>query len=211
MKNPYPKIETLYKRNQETFKATNEIRCPEFGNIKKWLITEKIDGRNQRILYDALEDTLEFKGRTNKADMPPFLLEKLVQIFPIEKIKKQFKDVQQVCLYGESYGPRINSGGNYRPKGAGVSFRLIDIKIGHWWLEWDSIVDIAKSLDIRTVPKYGIMGIKQAIDYIGNFSLVAQQEKEVDVIAEGIVARSHPLVLFRNGNPVVWKLKVKDF
>ena len=27
---------------------------------------------------------------------------------------------------------------------------------------------------------------------------------------EGIIARPEPLVLFRNGKPIVWKLKVKD-
>ena len=28
---------------------------------------------------------------------------------------------------------------------------------------------------------------------------------------EGIVARSHPLMLFRNGNPVMFKLKAIDY
>ena len=46
----YPKIETLFKRD-EKFNITDEIRCPEFDNIKKWLITEKIDGTNIRIIY----------------------------------------------------------------------------------------------------------------------------------------------------------------
>ena len=46
----YPKIETLFTRD-EKFKVTDIIRLPEFENIKKWLVTEKIDGTNIRIIY----------------------------------------------------------------------------------------------------------------------------------------------------------------
>ncbi len=35
--------------------------------------------------------------------------------------------------------------------------------------------------------------------------------KDTTLDAEGIVARSHPLVLFRNGTPLMFKLKTKDY
>jgi len=38
-------------------------------------------------------------------------------------------------------------------------------------------------------------------------SKIAEENRE----AEGIVARSHPLMLFRNSNPIMWKLKIKDY
>ena len=83
--------------------------------------------------------------------MPPFLLEKLQEMFPIDRMEEQFKYSKKVCLYGEGYGTRLQKGGgNYRE---GVSFRLIDAWINGWWVKWDNIVDIAKSLDIKTVPK----------------------------------------------------------
>lgn len=216
MKNPYPKIETLFKRDKNTFKVTDQIRCPEFENIKLWRITEKIHGTNIRVLWERSKP-LEFRGKTDKAQIPTFLLEKLEEMFSADRVQNAFtrenelpeRMTQSACLYGEGYGARIQKGGgNYRD---GVSFRLIDVRVNNWWFEWDSVVDIASKLSIKTVPTYGIMGIEQAITYIGDLSLVAQQEKEVDVIAEGIVARSHPLVLFRNGNPVVWKLKQTDY
>ena len=109
----YPKIETLYKRNPETFKVTNEIRCPEFENIKKWLVTEKIDGTCIRVIYNTdlfwggVPPVLEFKGKADKAQIPPFLLTKLQEMFSVEKMRLQFTKSKIVCLYGEGYGARI--------------------------------------------------------------------------------------------------------
>jgi hypothetical protein len=34
---------------------------------------------------------------------------------------------------------------------------------------------------------------------------------EVPQMMEGVVCRSDPLVLFRNGKPMMWKLKCKEF
>lgn len=222
----YPKIETLFKRDKDTFKITDQVRCPEFENIKRWLITEKIDGTNIRVIYcqgvtdtqnnEDLRESLCFRGKTDKAQMPSFLLTKLQEMFSIEKMRLQFTKAKIVCLYGEGYGARIQkAGGNYREE---VSFRLIDVWIDGWWIKWDNIVDIAESLDIKTVPNLGIYELSQVANLVSNnkyikfFSKVAEEENNrADILAEGIVARSHPLVLFRNGNPVVWKLKQKDF
>ena len=66
----YPKIQTLWKRDKEMGKVIEgELSKPEFDNIKNWLVTEKIDGTNIRIIFktyppkEALEPSVEFKGR----------------------------------------------------------------------------------------------------------------------------------------------------
>lgn len=222
--NKYPKIETLYRRDPNTFKVTNEIRCPEFENIKNWLITEKIDGTNIRVQYSR-SSPLMFKGKTDKAQIPTFLLEKLEEMFPPDKVNKAFsrddippeRMIKEACLYGEGYGARIQKGGgNYRE---GVSFRLISVWIDGWWLRWDSIEEIAKTLGIRTVPVLAPHTLQEAVYLIrpesdgpGLKSVVAvEDEGNPETRAEGIVATAHPMVLFRKGAPVRWKLKVKDF
>lgn len=207
----YPKIQTLFERNMQTHKVTDKIRLPEFENIKHWLVTEKIDGTNVRVLYEQSKP-LEFKGRTEKAEMPTFLLEKLKAMFPVDKVHEQFKDAEQVCLYGEGYGPRINKGGIYREADAGVSFRLIDVWINGWWLKWEDVLSTAWSLGIKTVPTFGVVGLQTAIELVQANSVVAKDERgDSKLPAEGVVARSYPLVLFRNGNPLVWKLKKRDY
>lgn len=214
--NKYPKIETLFKRD-ENFKITDEIRLPEFENIKRWLITEKINGTNIRIIYTP-EEKLLIRGRTDNASIPIFLLEVLQEIFTVEKIKQVINEPPSkgVCLYGEGYGAKIQKGGGNYNKGN--SFRLFDVWIDGWWLEWDSVIEIAKKLGIKTAPVIMMTGIKEAIKLVEDKvmkSRVALEENkamyERNVIAEGIVARAYPMLLFRNGMPVKFKLKVKDY
>ncbi len=214
----YPKIETLFTRDNK-FKVTNEIRLPEFENIKNWLITEKIDGTNIRIIFNREKGYLSFRGRTDKAQMPIYLLEILQKMFLIEKFVEIFNDAKEVCLYGEGYGAKIQKGGgNYNKDN---SFRLFDIWIDGWWLEWDDVVDIAEQLGIETVPTAGLMKIEYAIGLIEwknrglsdcrLYSRVALDENKKEILVEGIVARAYPMMLFRNGIPIKWKLKVEDY
>ena len=215
----YPKIETLFKRD-ENFKIIDEIRLPEFENIKKWLITEKIDGTNIRIIYTP-DDKLLIRGRTDKASIPTFLLEELQNMFTVEKVKAILDNPIEkgLCLYGEGYGAKIQKGGGNYNKGN--SYRLFDVWIDGCWLEWDSVIEIAERLGIKTVPTAGLTTIKDAISLVkrGNkelndhrlYSGVARDENKIGILAEGIVARAYPTMLFRRGNPIKWKLKVKDY
>ena len=79
----YNKIETLYKRNVNGDKKliVGEFRNPTIEYLKdnKWEFTEKIDGTNISIVWDGFGIT--FHGRTEKAQIPSFLLDKLNNIF----------------------------------------------------------------------------------------------------------------------------------
>ena len=201
----YPKIETLFKRD-EKFKVTNEIRLPEFENIKKWLITEKIDGTNIRIIYTP-DDKLLIRGRTDKASIPTFLLEELQNMFTVEKIKTILDNPIEkgLCLYGEGYGAKIQKGGgNYRPD---QGFVLFDVKIGDWWLQRNDVAEIAAKLGIDIVPTIGTGSL---IDMV---TMVQKGFKSLwgDFIAEGIVARPATELKDRGGHRIITKIKHKDF
>jgi len=212
----YPKIETLFNRDDKTHKVRDgEIRLPEFANVKNWWTTEKIDGTNLRLTY-VKGQPVEINGRTDNADLPRPLLEYLVKTFPVEKFTTAFSDIKDnplVTLYGEGYGPRINTGENYRTDG--FSFRLFDVRVGEWWLEPQNIADVATKMGIKTVPAVGVMTLEDAVAFIKSKprSRVTMEENPTreNTTMEGIVARSHPLMLRRNGERVIWKLKVKDF
>ena len=207
----YHKIETLFNRDDK-FKVTDEIRLPEFKNIKNWLITEKIDGTNIRVIFTP-DDKLLFRGRTDNASIPTFLLEELQNMFTVEKIKSILDNPieQGLCLYGEGYGAKIQKGGGNYNKGN--SFRLFDIWIDGCWLEWDSVEEIAEKLEISTVPSLGRCSMQTAIIMVKEkrYSSVAQEEGLTNCEAEGIVARAYPTMLFRRGTPIKWKLKIKDY
>jgi len=208
----YPKIETLYDRDTSTFKVNPEkIRMPEFEIIKKWHVTEKIDGTNVRVAWLIEEKRLVFGGRTDNAQMPVQLISYLQDTFKPE----MFMDFDaDVTLFGEGYGEKIQKGGgNYR---RGVSFRLFDVLIGKWWLEPDSIANVADRIGICTAPVLGVIEslpttIVDLVNIVGEHSRTAMLDGGAGLRPEGIVARSMPLLFCRNGGRVMWKLKFKDF
>ena len=220
----YPKINTLWKRNMEKGENKGKIiegdySCPEFQNIKLWRVSEKIHGTNIRIIYKKHSlSKIIFTGKTDNAIIEPKLLEYLQETFTFEKMEKalMFKDElpDDAILYGEGYGPKIQKGGGrYRDD---ASVILFDIKIGNWWLGREQIEDIAKKLKVDVVPNLGIMTEEEIVFLVKNkgyhlkgFKSQISKDKTYD--AEGIVARSYPLVLFRNGNPLMFKLKQVDF
>lgn len=211
----YPKIQTLFNRNAETFGViSDELRCPEFALIERWLITEKIDGTNVRVMLFP-DGHVEYRGRTDKAQFHPSLMAYLERAFPPENLQSTFAPDDMVVVYGEGYGPKIQSGGKYR---SNIALRIFDVKVNdEWWLDWDDVCDVANSLGVLAVPFLGFMsgrGLPKSMDDLGMWvetSQVARQENQSSIRAEGIVARTDPLLFDRRGNRVMWKLKFKDF
>src|SRR5574338_254178 len=123
----YPKIDTLFDRD-DSFRviATRErIKHKEYLLVNKWIVTEKIHGTNIRATWVPGEDPV-FEGRSDEAQMPPFVRSKLKEIFPRSLFESVYPDpkFQKIVLYGEAYGARIQrGGGNYR---SDVGFRLFD-------------------------------------------------------------------------------------
>jgi hypothetical protein len=205
----YPKINTLWKRDEKNkFNIVEgDFSCPEFNAIKKWHVTEKIGGTNIRIYFRPAEKTIEFKGRTDEASIPKFLLEALSSIFNIQKLLEVFLKGEEIILYGEGYGNKITSiGEKYREDN---SFVLFDVVVDGWWLERKNVEDIAKKLDIDIVPSLGIRTIPEIVSLVKETFPSAISKQTLS--AEGIVARSEPLMLFRDGSPIMWKLKSKDY
>lgn len=95
----YPKIETLFNRDKDTFRVTDELRDPTFGQLKTWLVTEKIDGTNIRVSLEVDpawmsngDDSLapyvvRFYARTDAGQIPPFLLEYLEATFTLDRLR----------------------------------------------------------------------------------------------------------------------------
>lgn len=230
----YPKIETLYERDEATHKVIDgRLRCPEFGLVKSWLVTEKVDGTNVRVIFKpevyladgtrgpAKATQVTFGGRTDNAQMPTFLLAYLQETFTPEGLSAAFPDdaIDTVILFGEGYGARIQKGGgDYRD---GVSFRLFDVLVWSiegqdWWLNWFNVEDVAAKLGIELVPVIGGgLGLETAVSIVTGESRVAIEDKQLTAAdaprtREGIVARTEPLLFDRRGNRVMWKLKGRD-
>ena len=210
----YHKIQTVFFRDQENNNKTlleGVWSKPEFEALQdiKWSCSEKIDGTNIRILWDG--ENIEFRGKTDNAQVPKHLMEYLITTFKVEDIKSIFKDLETgstVCLYGEGYGKKIQKGGNYLPDS--VDFILFDIKIGSWWLSRKANEDIADYLNIKIVPIIGIFTLSEAVEYVRRgFKSTISDNK--DYIAEGFICKPEVELTNRKGERVITKIKYKDF
>ena len=204
----YHKIQTVFMRDPATNHKTlleGQYSLPEFGYLKDnvWVFTEKVDGTNIRVMFDGT--ALTFGGKTDAAQIPAVLVARLNERFLPQLSVFQEKFPDGVCLYGEGYGAKIQSGGgNYRQD---QDFVLFDVKVGEWWLERENVEDVGAALSLDIVPilrsdtlsKMVEMARHGFVSTWGNFT------------AEGIVARPATELRTRNGHRIITKIKHKDF
>jgi len=208
--NKYHKILNVYIRNPETkYKTLKEgyYSKEEFKYLENclWRCTEKIDGTNIRVLWNGRK--LEFRGRTDRAQIPKPLLNKLNHHFTEERMFKTF-GLSEVCLYGEGYGHKIQSGKGYLSDSH--DFILFDVYLNSRFLSYDSIVGIAESMQIDHVPVYGYMTLEEAIK-VTKEGFTSEISQDKNLIAEGLILKPMFDLYDDKGARIIAKLKYKDF
>lgn len=205
----YEKIETVFERAMDGSKKLipGKFRnnTVEYLKNNRWIFTEKIDGTNIRIHWDGHK--VEFGGRTNNAQIPTPLVNRLNDLFggnENEEVFEQKFGSKDVILFGEGYGPKINKGHLYRDN---VDFILFDVMIDGTYLERHNVEDIAKSFGVDVVPI--IIGggtLEEGIAF------VQTNPKSTFGTAnmEGLVARPEVEMKDRLGKRVIVKIKVRD-
>lgn len=208
----YTKIETVFERDMEGTKKLIEGKfrneTMEYLKDNRWIGTEKIDGTNIGIIWDGHK--VSYQGRTERAQIPAHLMNKLIEMFGgtvNEELFEQKFGEMQVVLFGEGYGAKIQKGGgNYR---SDVSFILFDVYLPeqNLWLKRDAVEDIAKTFGIDVVP------IVYEGDISGAVEFVKSKPKSTIGIAdmEGIVCKPAIGMLDRMGRRLIVKIKVCDF
>jgi len=225
----YPKINSLWKREGWYFDEQckkdptkqagrqsfiiGDYASEEFGNIKYWDVEEKIDGTNIRVFYK--DGQVRFGGRTKDAHIPCHLLDYLQGTLTPGLLGSRFADKDGsgtgVILFGEGFGPKIQAGGYYSDK---PGFCLFDVKIGHWWLEKDTVRGLATLLGVHTPPTVMLHSTEEEIlQYVREkkCSLFAMNDPKHEHVMEGVICRPIKQMLFRNGDPIMFKLKCKEF
>ncbi len=208
----YTKIETIFERDMEGTKKLIEGKfrneTVEFLKDNRWIGTEKIDGTNIGIVWDGHK--VSYQGRTERAQIPAHLMNKLIEMFGgtvNEELFEQKFGEMQVILFGEGYGAKIQKGGgNYR---SDVSFILFDVYLPeqNLWLKRDAVEDIAKTFGVDVVP------IVYKGDIAGAVEFVKEKPKSTIGVAdmEGIVCKPTVDMLDRMGRRLIVKIKVCDF
>ncbi len=210
------------KTNREYVKIPNIFKRETFGNNKliegkyasseleylkdaRWEFTEKVDGTNIRVIWDGYR--VSFMGRTDKADIPKHLYDRLEELFGGETKEELFEQTfgdKYVILYGEGFGEKIQKGGGLYGK---VDFILFDVLIGEWWMESEAVTNIAEKFGVRRVPiiKYGTL--EDGVAFIKTHPQSALRDAEL----EGIVGRPIVQMFSRTGERIIVKIKCRDF
>lgn len=207
----YHKIQTLFKRDLQAAKKSmieGDWTTPELKYLadNEWEFTEKVDGTNTRIHWEPFMERVTFGGRTDNAQIPVKLLNYLQEAFHLSVFIDS--EMPHLTLFGEGYGPGIQSGGLYR---VDQSFVLFDVVVHSddqdWWLQRLSVEDIADKLGIDSVPVIGSGTLFDAINKVKD-GLTSEWG---DFEAEGIVARPSVPMFDRKGQRIITKIKGRDF
>lgn len=205
----YTKIPNIFKREEfgKNRIIEGEYATPELEYLANvpWVWTEKVDGTNIRVIWDG--HAVSFGGRTDKAQIPANLVNRLNDLFGgtnKEEIFEQKFGETPVILFGEGFGEKIQKGGGlYGP----VDFILFDVFCGGMWLMRDSVEDIANTFGIRTVPSVGTGTLPEAVEYVRQHPKSFLRDAEM----EGVVCRPVCELSDRRGNRLIVKVKCRDF
>lgn len=209
----YIKIETVFEREMNGSKKLIEGNFRDetvsFLRNNFWDWTEKIDGTNIGIAWDG--HSVSFQGRTERAQIPANLVNRLNELFGgdvNEELFEQKFGENSVILYGEGFGNKIQKvGAMYNPDG--VDFILFDVYFPDkdLWLKREDVETIANVFGIKVVPVVFRGDIDDAVRFVKSNPLSTIGAAPM----EGLVGR--PMVEIRNrfGRRVIVKVKVKDF
>lgn len=207
----YPKIDTLYNRNEFFKVRTDSLRREEFGLINRWVIETKLDGMNMSIAIAYFEDEYRFflRGRTDKSQIPA----EMRQWFNGWQYKNEGSaihwmkqhDLFNAEIFFEGVGSKINGGGEY-----GIHHGIVfDVKVNtESWLDPYQVSDVAHALNLeRAFMLPGNTDIHSLTELVRN----GVGDRHRHTMAEGVVAKPPVPLYDRRGKRVMFKLKTKDF
>jgi len=210
----YPKTDNLYKRNpqKKSELLVGTFTRPEYALINAWDVTEKVDGTNVRLVFHRVfNGSYDYFGRTDNAQFTigqeNFLDDLCQEIRSNVLHTLNSYGLDTLTVYGELYGPKIQSGGNYSDE---LGFRAFDMLVNDkTWLAPDSVRGNAEAFGLDSVPSLGVLSTQQVFLLVaGGFKSTFAQNKDYD--AEGVIAKPPSNLYDQRGERVVFKLKTKD-
>ena len=149
----YPKTYNPFKWDNLTEWSKEEL---EYLQNNEFYWTEKVDGTNIRVYWNPSTESIDIRGKSDKADLHKDLVANIQALFTIEKLQ-DLHFYSEVIFYGEGYGPGIQKvGGNYRDDKSFIGFDIFvtsDSNVfGGYWLNLQDMYNIFESLSILAVP-----------------------------------------------------------
>lgn len=229
----YHKINAPFNRDGHGVLLYDEWCLPEFEYLalNDWRFTEKVDGTNIRLYFERFEDYVRYEiaGRTDNAQFPAFLFTMLDELCKsiqnaVGSIMVE-REIDELVIYGEGYGPKIQHGGKYRDA---PGFVVFDVKVGEWWLRREDVETFCKDVGLDIVPVLGYGSLYDAINLVRHGAVYNKNGVLIDRAitldqgnrlksewgnfeAEGIVAVPIVPLFDRAGRRIITKIKGRDF
>ncbi len=216
----YPEMKTLFKLVPSTesgrkWDATSGEILPEtaalhFTPLDELVFTEKIDGTNMGIrVTDGIVTHVQKRehicDRNDKGDNFYFEVGDLITK-TIED--KKIVQLNNVIIYGELCGEKIQKGGNYFQGRRFIIFDIFDT-VEEKFFTWDAVKHFANELGIETVAEINYDKDDLKVENVKEFILNQKSVYNDKFGAEGIVIRHRKDTL-----PVrryMAKIRKKDF
>jgi len=212
----YNKFSSPFKKDEQFLNTAELTQDLPSG---KWIITEKIDGSNIRIILTKPNEEgkreiligsrkliLNVGDKTSKQ-----YLDCLKEI-NLNKLKEYFKDVNSsVIIYGEGYGAGVQKGGIYSPV---KNFRVFDVRIGLAYQDWSFVEKVCIDNQLNIVP---VVAISSSNICYHDCLYELNEHKETMIkegtggLSEGLVYKFEPVLLNKYGERLIFKVKHKDF
>lgn len=258
--NTYQKINTLYKRDKyNIIMPYDEYVDPVFKFLENclWDAEEKIDGTNTRIevtsdlYYDnegnnspiqlyGVYFNVEYRGKTDNAQIPPMLQKHLEEKYPKDVVLNALglKDYIPVSEFeSHKWGVKNDKTGDfvidetkipkkytiygegYGPKiqaggnyiSEGNEFIGFDVKVDDLYLLRDSRDEILNKMNCPIVPFIGQMTLLEAIEFVKKGFTSRIAKANPNYLAEGLVLRTPIGLKDRRGNRIIVKIKTCDW
>ena len=211
----YTKFSSPFKKDDKYYNTKELNQQLPKG---EWVITEKIDGTNIRIILTKPDEEghrkVEVGSRKlilNREDKGSKQFFDCLEEVNLHKLVEYFKDVNStVIIYGEGYGAGVQTGGIYSPN---KNFRVFDIRIGEAYQDFEYVIKVCMDCQLNLVPIYG--GVKD-ITYtscksdLSNFQRTLIKEGTGGK-PEGLVYKFEPVLLNKYKERLIFKVKFKDF
>jgi hypothetical protein len=224
----YHKINAPFKRDEKGKMLHGEWCMPELEYLSRleWEFTEKVDGTNIRITFNQAGG-FHLAGRTDNAQIPKPLFQRLEEL--CNYIGRSVGDIMierqipQLTIYGEGYGPRINGGGKYAYTPEFVAF---DIKVGDFWLLRKDVDDFCAKVGLESVPVLGRSTLHEGFELVRTGCMLSMSGGRIAHIsskftglrsmwgpfeAEGVIAVPAVPLFDRAGRRIITKIKARDF
>lgn len=203
----YPKIETLFDRDKDTFKVIpGQFRDEAYSLINEWEWTEKIDGTNITVIYNPSEvSPISYGGKTSNSELPKGVVNYLDSVIDPKAFINHFK-CSPVVIFGEGYGAKIQKGYGYSPT---QKFIVFDIFINGFWLKRSDVEGICNQFGLDIVPLVFNGSLNEAIDMVKNGFM--SKIGDGSMKAEGLIGRTKIPLFSHHNNRLITKLKTCDF